>query len=125
MGKLTAVALLCALVAADGRANADGSETTMVITNHGTRPGRVQVALGSVLPCDSPDNHMMLDATIGPGEARALGLGIAAVACVRNTSPGSTIDWGQSRWVNGGYRCRYRRGCVRDPSVLMRYDIGG
>jgi len=124
MGKLLALAVCLAILAVDSGANAQSGETTMVIRNHGTRPVRVQVALGPVLPCDSHDNNMMLDTTLGAGESRALGLGIAATACVRSTSPGSTIDWGGSHWLSGGYRCR-RRFCVRDPSVIMRYDVGG
>ncbi len=77
-----------------------------------------------MMPCDSHDNQLVLDAQVGPHETRTLGLGNAAVACARSTSPGSEIDWGPSRTLSGGYRCRTRRICVRDTSVLMRFDAG-
>ena len=124
MRTLLAVVLLLLVTGITDVARADG-ETTMVIRNHGSRPVRVQVSLGPVLPCDSHDDTMVLDTYVGAGEERVLGLGIAAVACARSTSPGSALDWGPSLWLTGGYRCRSRRPCVRDPSVLMRFDVGG
>jgi hypothetical protein len=119
-----ALALLFLMLCLSDVARAD-AQTTMVIRNQGARPVRVQVSLGRVLPCDSADNQMLLDTTLGGGEVRTFGMGSAGTACVRNTSPGSTLDWSTSRWLSGGYRCRPRRLCVRDPSVLMRFDVGG
>lgn len=125
MRKLISLALVAVVVVGvRPDARADVGETTMVITNDGSRPVRVQVALGSVLPCDSHDNAVLLDAHVGPHETRTLGLGLAAVACARSTSPGSDLDWGSSRWLSGGYRCRRARSCVRDTNVLMRLDVG-
>ncbi len=96
----------------------------MVIRNDGDRPVRVQVALGPVLPCDSKDNTLLLDAHVGPHETRTLGLGTVSQVCARATTAGSDIDWNSSRWLTGGYRCRRGRGCVRDTSIVMQLDVG-
>ena len=116
-------AVVCLLVVCTD-ARAQSGETTIVIRNDGDRPVRVQVAFGHVLPCDSRDNIIVLDAHIGPHETRTVGLGSAPQACARATSPGSDLDWGSSRFLSGGYCCRKGRGCVRDTSVVMRLDVG-
>lgn len=102
-----------------------GAPTTMFVHNLGAGTTRVQVALGSVAPCDSPDNRLMFDGVVLAGEWRALSLAEAVVACVRNTSAGSRLDWGPSRWITGGFRCRglgRGRQCWPDPTVPMIYE---
>jgi hypothetical protein len=118
------VALSFASPVSDARA---GAPTTMFIHNLGPGTTRVQVALGSVVPCDSTDNRLMFDGVVLAGEWRALSLAEAAVvACVRNTSAGTHLDWGLSRWISGGFRCRglgRGRQCWPDPTVPMIYEV--
>ncbi len=106
----------------DARADAP---TTMIIRNLGGRATRVQVALGPALPCDSSDNRMRFDGVIPAGVTRVLSLDVAVIACARNTSGGSTVDWGPSNWLRGGYRCGRGRGapCWPDSTVPMRFDV--
>ena len=122
--RLLPILALLVLLAPCVVARAD-APTTMVIRNLTPRTTRVQVALGPALPCDSSENRLMLDAVLASGETRSVALGIAAIACARSTSPGSRLDWEPSRWVRGGYRCPSKYvTCTRDPSVLMRCDVG-
>jgi hypothetical protein len=116
LGILTAAMIF----ATEARADAP---TTMYVTNYGAQPSRVQVAVGSTFPCDSSDNHLLLDAVLAPGERRTLFVN-GIIVCARNTSGGSVLDWGPSQWLLGGYRCRTRKGpCWVDPSVPIVFDV--
>src|SRR5947209_6384429 len=94
--------------------------TTLVVRNVGRQPTRVQIAIGDTLPCDSSDDHLVLDVTLEPGESRVLGVD-AVKACARSTAPGSSIDWRPPAWIYGGFKCRRHVACWPDPSVVMRF----
>ncbi len=123
-----AVVLGVALACAAAPAPAWGDTPVPVfVRNLGAGGTRVQLSIGNTLPCDSRDNVLVFDARLRPGEVRALAVPLGTVAlCARNTSAGSSIDWGPSVWRKGGVRCTGPRGrwCVADASVPFYVDVG-
>lgn len=100
----------------------------VVVRNLGRGVARVQIAMGTILPCDSRENTMLFDGRLRPGETRVLAVPLGTVhVCARNTANGSTLDWGPSEWRIGGVTCTgpRRRWCVADARVPIRVDVAG
>jgi hypothetical protein len=113
------VAAVLALGAGDARGD---PPNTLVLRNLGTQSSRVQVAVGSVTPCDSSENSLVFDGILQGGEVRTVPV-YAVTLCAHHTSGGTTVDWGPSYWITGGLRCPRRRYCVPDPTVPIRYNF--
>jgi len=117
------MALTCTAMPGPARAE---TPVPVFVRNLGRGVSRVQLAIGSTLPCDARDNALVFDERLRPGEVRALVVPLGTVVlCARNTSAGSTIDWGPSEWRRGGVRCSGARGrwCVADPTVPFQVDV--
>jgi hypothetical protein len=124
MGRiLLGIGLLLMLVTAVPTPALSANETRLVVRNLGARPRRVQVSLGSVMPCDSTENRQVWDGFVGGNTTQMIGLGSAINACVRYTSPGSGIDFGPSFILPGGRRCRRGTPCLADTSQVLRLDM--
>jgi len=114
-------AFACAVAPAQG-----DTPVPVVVRNLGRGVTRVQIATGTVIPCDARENTLLFDDRLRPGETRVLGVPLGTVqVCARNTSAGSMLDWSPSQWRSGGVRCTgpRRRWCVADPTVPIRVDV--
>lgn len=101
------------------------SPSMALMVNHTDHEVRVQLALGNTSPCDSSDNRIVFDGTVGAGEARSLPVGEDCV-CARHTIGEWTTEFAPSLRVCGAVRCTGSgrgRSCVRDPSQPIRVDV--
>lgn len=84
------------------------SVSLLLIHNDDTHARRVQIAVGQIAPCDSPQDQLVFDETIAPQSTRGVALP-AAMICGRNTSADSAINWDTSRVFPVGF-CRFEFG---------------
>ncbi len=120
---LLALTLLAALFASD--AAADGV-TPIVVTMLGPGPVRIRVAQGSTFPCDSGDDHRLVDAKYQPGEVVRTTTPERCVCVQQTYQPFSDVDWGASSMVCRPQICtRPGKGqtCVPAPDPTIRLQI--
>jgi hypothetical protein len=83
---------------------------------------RVQIAAGMTTPCDSTDDHMLVDRRLTAG-AVWLGSTAAECVCIRNTSETfSRTDWSPSRLACRPRVCRGKR-CYPAPDQTIRANL--
>lgn len=105
-------------------APAAASSTRVVVSMHSTKRVRVQIAEGSTMPCDSRDNRLLFDSTLGNGEGFS-GETDRGCVCLRHTTDAfPRVGWSDSRMV-----CRPKakacKGRVCKPATdpTIRVDI--
>ncbi len=114
---LGAIVAVVATSSSELRANESGD---VVLTSTSNVEVRVQLAEGRIAPCDSGNNHMLLDGRIPPGATFRTTIATDCV-CVRSTS----ASFPNSDWSLSGLKCRPRvcRGRVcrlaPDPTIYL------
>ena len=123
-GVLSALLLPVALLSA-GDAAADAA-TPVVITLLGPGSVRLRVARGSTFPCDSGDNHRLVEGKFAPGEV-VRATSPDRCLCVQQTyEPFSDVDWSAPSTVCRPQICtRSGKGqrCVPAPDPTIRLKI--
>lgn len=96
--------LVCAMVGVTvGASAAETSPAPVVVTMQSRGRVRVQVSEGLTMPCDSADNRMIFDTTLGPDEQLKTSIKSQCV-CVRHT----TDSFPRGEWTTSRLVCRPR-----------------
>jgi len=83
-----------------------GGTTPVIVSVQSTKRIKVQVSEGSTMPCDSLDNRMLFNSTLGNGQAFQ-GATDAACVCVRHTTDAfPTAGWSESKMVCRPRACK-------------------
>ena len=89
------LAAVCALLAVVYEPTAGADPVTQItISSSMGRAVRVQVADGSVSPCDASENQMKVDQWIEPGQSIVVST-VASAVCIRHT----TLNFPDSEWA--------------------------
>lgn len=106
-------------------ATANGSATApaqVVVSVKSTKKIRVQLSEGSTLPCDSRDNKMLFDSTLGNGQGFQGTTDLGCI-CVRHTSDAfPQAGWSESKMVCRPKTCKGKV-CKPLSSAPIRVDI--
>jgi hypothetical protein len=94
------------------------------VTMQSTGRVRVQLAEGLTLPCDSGENRMLFDGTLGPNETAQSAIGGECV-CVRHTTDAfPRSGWSAPQLVCRPRICRGKR-CWPAPDPTIRLTLDG
>jgi hypothetical protein len=103
-----------------------GSPTPIEITMLGPDPVRIRIALGLTFPCDSGDNHLLLEGKFKAGDIARAQTPDACVCLQQTYAPFSDIDWGFATRVCRPLVCigggKARR-CWPAPDPTIRLSI--
>ena len=106
-------------------ANADGI-TPIELTMAGPSAVRVRVAQGTTFPCDSGDNHVILEGKFEPGNIVHLTTPDHCVCMQQTYAPFSDVDWGPSQMVCRPATCKFVgriKRCFPLPDPTIRVSI--
>ena len=115
---------LPAVVLFAGDAVADGA-TPIEVTMLGPGPARIRIALGSTFPCDSGDNHRIVEGKFAPGQVVRAATPDRCVCFQQTYEPFSDTDWTASAMVCRPLICTNigKKKCVPAPDPTIRLRI--
>ncbi len=122
---LSAALLAIVVLAGEGDAGAT-SGTPIEITMLGPSPARVRLALGETFPCDSGDNHRIVDGKFEPGEVIRSSTPDRCVCFQQTYEPFSDIEWSAPSTLCRPQMCSTKgkiRQCVPAPDPTIRLWI--
>ena len=114
----SATLLLTDAVAAD-------RPTPIEITLLGPGPARVRIALGTTFPCDSGDNHRIVEGKFAAGDVIRASTPDRCVCFQQTYEPFSDSDWSASAMLCRPQICTTigKRKCVPAPDPTIRLRI--
>jgi len=121
---VVALCLTTAMLSA-GDAAADDA-TPVVITMLGPGAVRIRIALGNAFPCDSGDNHLLVQGKFKPGEIVRTSTPDRCLCIQQTYEPFNDIEWSAPATVCRPQICRRSgRGqkCVPAPDPTIRLSI--
>jgi hypothetical protein len=121
---VVALGLSIAMLSA-GDAGADGV-TPVVITMLGPGAVGIRIALGNAFPCDSGENHLLVQGKFKPGEIVRTSTPDRCLCVQQTYEPFSDIEWSAPTTVCRPQICRRSgRGqkCVPAPDPTIRLSI--
>ena len=124
VGSARALGIVGALVVTVGgtAAAAPPKPAPVIVTMQSHGRVRVQVSEGTTMPCDSTDDRMLFDATLGPDESFQSSIAGRCI-CVRHT----TDAFPQNGWTTSKLACSpncprgFGRRCT-DPTIRVLLD---
>jgi hypothetical protein len=118
-------ALGVSLLAATALTAVDAMATPfpVIVRNHTGVDVAIEIATGTVAPCDSSANVPVFSGVIRAGEALERASG-DATACVRTKALDEPLpEWSESRFVSVGRKCfgggRHRQCVMVDPTIRI------
>lgn len=100
--------------------------TPIELTMAGPDAIRIRVAQGSTFPCDSGDNHVLLEGKFEPGRVVRLSTPDRCVCLQQTYAPFSDVDWGASGMACRPMVCKYwgrGRHCTPAPDPTIRLTL--
>lgn len=96
--------------------------TPVIVSVQSQKRIKVQVAEGSTMPCDSLDNRMLFNSTLGNGQAFQ-GTTDGQCVCIRHTSDAfPNAGWSDSKMVCRPRACKGKV-CKPAPDQAIKVDI--
>ncbi len=100
------------------------TSTPVIVSVQSAKKLKVQIAEGNTMPCDSFQNRMLFNSTMGSGES-TLGNTEALCLCVRHT----TDAFPQGGWSDSKMVCRPKtckgKVCKPTPAAPLKVEIKG
>jgi hypothetical protein len=99
--------------------------TPIEITMLGPVAVRIRLALGTTFPCDSVDNHRIVDGKFTPGQVVHAATPDRCVCFQQTYEPFSDIDWSASTMVCRPQICTSigKKKCVLEPDPTIRLQV--